>query len=272
MPEIHPTAIIEGDVTLADDVVIGPHCVLQGEIVIGSGTRLIGNCYLTGKLQMGDDNVVYPFSCIGFAAQDLNFAHDQYEPGIVIGNGNTFREGFTVHRATQEIPTKICNDNLFMTTSHVGHDCQVANNTTIVTDASLGGHVHIQDNVIVGGGTLVHQFCTIGEGALLAGGMMTTLDVAPYFMLTGSNVVGSLNIIGMRRSGMDRGEITRRKEIFKLIYRSGQTISASIEQLLADGDAVAQEYSAFIEHSRRGIVAPISQNRLQRRGAAAADE
>ena len=76
MPQIHSTAILEGDIALADDVVVGPHCVLEGDITIGSGTRLIGNVYLTGKLAIGERNVVYPFSCIGFAAQDVNFPHD----------------------------------------------------------------------------------------------------------------------------------------------------------------------------------------------------
>ena len=272
MPQIHPTSIIDEQITLADDVIIGPNCVLSGEIALGEGTHLIGNVYLTGKLTMGAGNVVYPFSCIGFAGQDINYPRNQFEPGISIGDRNTFREGVTVHRATLELPTTIGNDNMFMTTSHVGHDCQIRNNTTIVTDVSLGGHVHVHDNVIVGGGTVVHQFCTLGKGAMLAGGMMTTADVAPYFMLTGNNVIGSLNIVGMRRSGMDRGEITQRKEIFKSIYRSGQTISSAIEALQQSKDDISKEYSAFIESSRRGLVAPFHGKRIQRRGMASSDE
>ena len=104
MPEIHPTAILDGAISLADDVVIGPYCVLKGEITISSGTTLIGNCYLTGKLTMGKENVVYPFSSIGFAPQDIGFPSEQYEPGIVIGDNNVFRENSTIHRATQDRP------------------------------------------------------------------------------------------------------------------------------------------------------------------------
>ena len=266
MPEIHSTAIVDPDVTLADDVVIGPHCVLEGDITIGNGTRLIGNVYLTGTLVMGERNVLYPFTCIGFAAQDVNYPPDKFEPGIVIGDDNTFREGSTVHRATQNSPTTIGNDNMFMTSSHVGHDCQVANDVTIVTGGGLGGHVHVHDRVIIGGATIIHQFVTIGKGAMLGAGLFAAQDVAPYFMLTGINIVGSVNLVGMRRSGMDGEEITRRKDIFTLLYRSKDTIKNSLETLEQNGDGVAMEYVAFAKSSRRGLVAPQHKTRNRRRG------
>ena len=272
MPEIHSTAILEGNITLADDVVIGPHSVLEGDITIGSGSRLIGNVYLTGKLTIGERNVIYPFTSIGFAAQDVNYPHDKFEPGIAIGNDNTFREGSTVHRATQEAPTSIGNGNMFMTTSHVGHDCQVANNVTIVTGGGLGGHVHVEDRVIIGGATIVHQFVTIGTGAMLGAGLFVTQDIAPYFMLTGINIIGSINLVGMRRGGMDKEEITRRKEIYKLLYRSGDTIKTSIDTLEHDGDDVAMEYVAFAKSSRRGLVSPQHHARDKRRGMASVNE
>ena len=101
MPDIHPTTILDGNISLADDVAIGPHSVLMGDISIGSGLRLIGNCYLAGTLDIGENNTVYPFVSIGFTSQDINFPYDQYEPGIKIGNNNVFREGTTVHQATQ---------------------------------------------------------------------------------------------------------------------------------------------------------------------------
>ncbi len=272
MPEIHPTAILDGNITLADDVVIGPHCVLQGDISIGGKTRLIGNCYLTGKLELGENNTIYPFVTIGFAAQDINFPHDQYEPGILIGKNNIFREGVTIHRATKELPTTIGSGNLFMTTSHVAHDCQIGDNCTIVTDVSLAGHVHIQDDVILGGSANIHQFVTLGKGSMIIGLGYASFDVPPYFMITGGNIIGSLNIIGMRRSGMETSEITRRKEIYKLMYRSGNSIHASLEQLKSDGDPIAIEYAEFIESARRGVVTPYLHNRSARRGVALTNE
>ncbi|MEE2819373.1 MAG: acyl-ACP--UDP-N-acetylglucosamine O-acyltransferase [Planctomycetota bacterium] len=268
MPSIHPTAIIDPEVSLADDVTIGPHCVLSGNITIGAGTTLIGNVYLTGKLDMGESNVVYPFTSIGFAAQDVNFPSDLYEPGIVIGNNNTFREGVTIHRATQERPTTIGHHNLFMTTSHAGHDCQIGNHNTIVTDVSLGGHVHMDDHIIIGGGTVIHQFVSIGKGAMIAGGIFITGDVAPHFMATGSNIIGSVNLVGMRRKEIDREEIKERQNVYKLIYRSGNSIAKSIEALQALGTPTSLEYVAFIEQSRKGLVAPLTETRKSKRGVA----
>ncbi len=267
MANIHPTSILDGDITIAEDAIIGPNCVLEGDIVIGSGCHLIGNVFLTGKLEMGSENVVYPFSCIGFAAQDINFSADKYEPGIVIGNNNTFREGTTVHRATQELPTTIGDHNIFMTTSHVGHDCQVANYVTMVTNTALGGHVQVQDRVLVGGASSVHQFVTIGSGAMLAAGLITTYDVLPYFLLTGYNIVGSINIIGMRRIGMSSEEITKRKDIYKLLYRSEHSMGKAIEILRSKKDMIAQEYINAIDTSRRGIVPRSFEKRTERRSS-----
>jgi UDP-N-acetylglucosamine acyltransferase len=266
MPQIHSTAILEGNISLADDVVIGPHCVLRGEITIGAGTSIIGNAYLTGTLVMGERNTVYPFACIGFAAQDINYPVDQCEPGIVIGDDNTFRESVTVHRATLDLPTTIGNHNFLMTTAHVGHDCQIGNNVTLVTDSALGGHVHVHDKVIIGGASSVHQFVTIGKGGMLAGSVITTYDVLPYFLLTGYNIIGSVNIVGMRRSGMVSEEITRRKEIFKLIYRSDNSLNKAVEILKEQNDPIALEYVEAIESSRRGIVPRANARRNERRG------
>jgi len=272
MPTIHPTAVLDGDITLADDIVIGPNCVLQGDISIGTGTRLVGNVYLTGKLSMGQRNEIYPFTCIGFAAQDVNYANDMHEPGLVIGNDNTFREGCSVHRATQELPTTIGNNNYFMTTAHIGHDCQIENHVTMVTDSCLGGHVHVQDGVIIGGMGGAHQFTKIGKGAMIAGGFISTYDILPYFMLTGNNIIGSINVIGMRRSEMDNEERTRRKEIFKLLYCSGQSLGKAIEKLKTQKDVIAQEYVDAINNSKRGIVPLSTENRMARRGSLVKEE
>ncbi|MDP7005630.1 MAG: acyl-ACP--UDP-N-acetylglucosamine O-acyltransferase [Phycisphaerales bacterium] len=272
MQEIHKTAVLDGNIQLADDVTIGPNCVLTGDVSIGNGTRVIGGSYLTGKLNIGTDNTIYPSAHIGFAAQDINFPDDKFEPGINIGNKNVFREGVTVHRATQESPTTIGDGNMFMTNSHVAHDCQVANNTTIVSCVHLAGHVHLQDKVIIGGSANIHQFVTLGKGVMIIGMGYASYDVPPYFMVTGPNIVGSINIVGMKRSGMNKDEIRSRKEIYKLIYKSGQPIHASVEQLKKDNDAIALEYVNFIESSRRGIIAPFHPKRSERRGITVSDE
>lgn len=272
MPEIHPTAILEGTISLADDVKVGPHCVLRGDIAIGAGTTLIGNNYLTGKLSMGEHNTVYPFSTIGFAAQDCNYPIDQYEPGVVIGSGNTIREHVTIHRATRENPTSIGNDNMLMASSHIAHDCIVGNNVTLVNCVLLAGHVHVHDKVLIGGDAAIHQFVSVGKGAMIIGMGYASYDVLPHFMVTGPNIVGSINIVGMRRSGMPNDEIRRRKEVYKLLYKSGNSIQTSLEQLHSDGDTIALEYAHCIENSRRGVIAPFHDTRSERRGVFVSNE
>lgn len=268
MPTIHPTAILDGDINLADDVEVGPNCVLRGRITIGAGTRLIGNCYLTGTLSMGTGNIVYPFACLGFAAQDVNYPGDMYDPGVSIGSDNQFREYTSVHRATQETPTTIGDRNIFMSASHAGHDVRVASDCTFVSGAMLGGHAWIDDHAIIGGGSGIHQFVRVGTGAMVAGIIICTLDLPPWFLMSGTNNVTSPNLVGMRRSGMPREEIDRRRAIFKLTYRQGLTAKQVVEALRGEGDAVALEYADFIEQARKGACAgQQTRRRLERRGS-----
>lgn len=264
MPDLHPSAVIDGDVDLADDVVIGPGCVLSGGISIGAGTRLLGNVYLQGPLRMGADNIVYPFSCLGFAPQ-----HARYDPstpgrGLVIGSGNTLREQVSIHRAfTDERPTTVGDRNLFMVGSHLGHDGLIGNDCTIANEANLGGHVEVGDRANVGGLSAIHQFCRIGRNAMLTGGMGTGHDVPPFFMLTGFNSCGSLNLVGLRRSGATREAIETVRWVFKVLYRQRLTLKSAMRLLRErEDDPVVQEYIEFIEGSSRGICRGPGRGRL----------
>ena len=254
MPTIHPTAVLEGDIELADDVVIGPNCMLTGTIRIGAGTRLMGQNHIFGRSIIGEGNILWPGAIIGGAPQDIRFDPDCEDPGLVIGDRNIFREFATVHRGKTEEPTRIANDNYFMTSSHVGHDCILGSNIQIATGAMLGGHVIVDDRVIVGGASAVHQFCRIGRGAMLGGAAGTTLDVPPWFMSTMISTCSSLNLIGMRRSGMDADEIMARKWVFRTLYRERRSVRNAVEVMKSrrDEPAVA-EYIEFIEGSDRGI-------------------
>ncbi|MBT8484200.1 MAG: acyl-ACP--UDP-N-acetylglucosamine O-acyltransferase [Phycisphaerales bacterium] len=255
MPTIHPTAIIEGDVTLADDVEVGPHCVIRGTVRVGAGTRLIGSVYLTGPLTLGTANVVYPFACLGFAPQHAKY--DPREPGcgLAIGDGNTIREQVIVHRAfTDEGPTRIGDGNLLMATSHVGHDCRVADGCTIVTGAVLAGHVELGGGVTVGGHAGIHQFVRVGRGAMVGGGAHLSADLLPYFLVTGRNICRSVNLVGARRSGMPRVEVDRLRWIHQTIYRRGWSTARAVAALRENaGEPLVDECLRFIDDSKRGI-------------------
>lgn len=255
MATVHPTAVLDGEVTLADDVVVGPQCVLTGPITIAAGTRVIGSAYLNGPLTVGEGNVIYPFACLGFAPQHAKY--DPQKPGLgtTIGDGNTFREHVTIHRAfTEDGPTRIGNKNYFMVNSHVGHDSIIADNCTFVNDVKLAGHVTVDSRVLMAGDAGVHQFCRVGEGAMLAAQTYTTLDILPWFMLTGTNMCGSVNLIGLRRNGYTSDQIGDVRWVHRVLCRSGLPVSTAVERLREKSDSqIVAGYVKFIEQSKRGI-------------------
>ena len=251
---IHPTAVIEGDVHFDEDVIVGPNCIITGPVTIKSGTRLMGQNWICGRTEIGHGNLLYPGAHIGGPPQDLSVDHDARDPGIVIGDKNIFREGFTGHRGKTDQLTRIGNNNYFMTNTHVGHDTQIQNNCQLASGVVLGGHVIMNDNVIVGGNTAIHQFIELGYGAFLEGGYAATQNVPPWFMMTATNTCGSLNLVGMRRYGMSNDEIERRKWVYKMIYHQGLSLTAALKQMHAEGDdPVIQEYINFIESSDKPI-------------------
>ncbi|MHC4080646.1 MAG: acyl-ACP--UDP-N-acetylglucosamine O-acyltransferase [Planctomycetota bacterium] len=258
MADIHPTVIVQGEADLAGDVSVGPGCVIDGTlgpVAVGSGTRLLGHTYLYGPLTIGQGNTIYPFVCLGFAPQSLGYDAALPGPGLVIGDHNTFREGTTLHRAmTDEGPTTIGDHNYFMCNTHAGHDTRIADHCVLANGVLLGGHVIVDDQVTIGGNTTIHQHCRIGRGAMLSGSVAATYDIAPFFMLTGINVVGSLNVIGMRRQGLPREQVEDIRWVYKILYRRGLPASASLEALRERADrSMVAEYIAFIEASRRGL-------------------
>lgn len=263
LAEIHPSAILEGDVRLAPDVSIGPWCRLRGPIEIGAGTRLDASVQLDGPLRLGAGNRLYPFVCLGFAPQDLGFPEREPGAGLEIGDGNVFRESVTLHRATsREAPTRVGDRNYFMVNTHAGHDCRIGSRCVFANGTLLAGHVEVGDGVVTGGNVAVHQHCRVGRGALISGTMGLNKDLPPFFMLTGGNIAGSINLVGMRRSGMPSPEIDDVRWVFKTLYRKGLSPARAREELAtrAERPRVA-EYIAFIDSSQRGIVPGIGEAR-----------
>lgn len=255
MSEVHSTAILDGDIDLAEDVVIGPHCVLTGRITIGRGTRLLGNVYIQGPLTLGEDNLIYPFSCLGFAPQATSFPPDKDGLGVEIGHRNQFRESSTVHRAmTEDGPTRIGNDNYFMNGSHAGHDSQVGSHCIFASSAMLGGHAEIADKVIMGGNSAIHQFCRVGTGAMVSGLRGINRDLPPWFMLTADNRCGSVNLVGLRRSGVDRSVIDQVRWVFRIITRETNSVKGAMARMVERADdPTVRMYLDFLESATRGI-------------------
>lgn len=255
MPNIHPTAILQGDVSLADDVVIGPNCVLEGPIQVGQGTRLVGNVYLQGPLTIGSKNTIYPFTTIGFAPQWSNSDHDRPGPGTVIGDNNMIRESVTIHRAMgDEHPTRIGNDNYLMVNCHVGHDTSIANNCVLVNGVLVAGHVQMEDRVVVGGNGAIHQHVRVGRGAMISGLTGPTLDVPAWFMVTGLNFASTVNAVGLKRSGMPSSEVAAVKWVYRTLASRRLTRPEMLSALGERGDEpIVSDYIEFIRSSTRGI-------------------
>ncbi|MBL9147815.1 MAG: acyl-ACP--UDP-N-acetylglucosamine O-acyltransferase [Phycisphaerae bacterium] len=264
MPHVHPTAVLTGDVQLADDAVVGPYCVLAGKIRIGPGTTLVSHVHLHGPLWLGAGNTCYPGTCLGFAGQDLKFDASREAAGLVIGDRNVFREHVTIHRATRDDrPTTIGHRNYWMAGSHAGHDVQFGSDCIIGNNTMFGGHAQIADRVVFGGAAAVHQFTRIGRGCMVSGECGTSLDLCPFFTLTDINLAGSLNIVGMRRSGMTSEEITLVRWCYRTICRAGTTMKSALAALRERADQpLVQEYIAFLESAKR----PIARRRGRKAG------
>jgi UDP-N-acetylglucosamine acyltransferase len=266
MANIHPTAIVCGEVELAADVTVGPGCVIDGTlgaVAVGAGTRLIGHVYLHGPLTMGRGNTIYPFVCLGFAPQSVGCDHAQPGRGGSVGDHNRLREGVTIHRAmTEEGPTTLGSHNYFMTNTHAGHDARVADHCILASGALLGGHAFVDERVMIGGNTTVHQFCRIGRGAMLSGSVAAVHDIAPFFMLTGIDVVGSINVVGMRRQNLPQEQKEDIRWVYRTLYRSRLPASAALAALKERAERpMVAEYIEFIETSRRGLSASRGQTK-----------
>ncbi len=254
---------------LADDVVLGPRCTITGPVKIGAGTRAVGDVWIQGPTTIGEGNIIYPFTTIGFAPQARNLDIDMKGHGVRIGDRNTFREHVTVNRAmTDAGPTTIGNDNYIMAQCHAGHDVVIGDWTTLANSVHLGGHAVVEDLATLGGASNVHQFVRIGHGAMLSGAVGTTRDVLPWFTVTATNVAASLNLVGMRRQGLSSDEIDTVRWVFKTINRRGLSLPAAIEEVRIRHEGAAEPVLTrllrFLDSAERPICTAF--NRAARSG------
>lgn len=251
MPEIHPTAILEGDIDLAEDVTIGPYCILQGNIKLGQGVQILAHACIHGNVTIGDRTVIYPKAAIGFEPQDYKFAPGSPTAGVVIGNDCIIREHGTIHAASNtENPTRIGNNVFIMVNSHVGHDTQVGNGVILVNNTALAGHCIIHEKATLSGGVLVHQNCRAGRLTMISGGSSLTVDLPPFCTMLARNEMVGLNLVGLRRSGMPANEINALREAFVNVIKKNLPKAEVIEALAKrseNSDAVREMHDFIVE-------------------------
>ncbi|MDR1365629.1 MAG: acyl-ACP--UDP-N-acetylglucosamine O-acyltransferase [Holosporales bacterium] len=225
MPKIHPTAIVNDNAKIADNVVIGPYCVIGQNADIGKRTILHSHVCLEGNTFIGEDNEIFPFAAIGFVPQDLKYHGEKSR--LVIGNRNTIREYVTMHPGTDggSMATVIGDDCLFMAGVHIAHDCHIGNNIIMANQATLGGHVVIDDFAILGGLVAVHQFVRIGKYAMIGGMSGVDKDVIPYASIAGERAgIAGINLVGLKRHNFTRESIFRIREAYKSLFAENGTI------------------------------------------------
>lgn len=256
MPHIHPSAVVDPQAELGEGVHIGPLCVVTGPVRLGPGVRLVASVHIQGPATIGAETILYPGACIGFEPQDYKFAPGMATAGVAIGQRCLVREHVTVHASTgTDAPTAVGDECFLMACTHVGHDCRVGNRVIMVNYAGLSGHCEVANNVTISGHVGVHQFVRIGRMAFLSGGAGTGMDVPPFCTVNERNRLGGINMVGMRRAGMDRKEISAVRKAFRECFRAPTPTGEMLEILdgmAADSPAIA-EIAAFVRTTKRGI-------------------
>ncbi len=260
MTLVHQTAVVDPGAELDSTVSVGPYAVIGRGVQIGAGTTVGAHCVIEGPTRIGRDNRIFSHAALGAAPQDKKYAGELTR--LEIGSRNTIREFCTFNRGTGQDAgvTRIGDDNWVMAYVHIAHDCQVGNQTILANNATLAGHVHVGDWVLVGGLTGIHQFCKVGAHAMIGFQSHVSQDVPPFMTVSGNPLgVHGFNIEGLRRRGFSRERIGLVKQMHKLLYRDGLTLEAAriaIEGLrgtVDGGDADVALLLAFIAASTRGI-------------------
>jgi UDP-N-acetylglucosamine acyltransferase len=260
MSAIHASALVSPGAELDSTVSVGPYAVIGAGVRIGAGTTVAAHAVIEGPTTIGRDNRIYAHAVLGGEPQDMKY---RGEPtALVIGDRNTIREFCTFSRGTAQDGgvTRVGDDNWIMAYVHLAHDVQVGSHTILANNATLAGHVHIGDWVIVGGLTGVHQFCKIGAHAMTGFQSHVSQDVPPFMMAAGHPLsVSGFNVEGLRRRGFSKERIAQVKQMHRLLYRDGLTLDAAraaidaLRGTVEGGDADVALLLDFLAASQRGI-------------------
>jgi len=252
---IHPTAIIEDGANIHPTVKIGPYSIINKNVSIDKNTIIGSHVVIEGITTIGKNNKIFSHNSIGQAPQDKKYNHE--ETMLKIGDSNTIREFCTINTGTVQDAgiTQIGSNNWIMAYVHIAHDCIVSDNVIMANNSSLAGHVEVGDFAILGGFTLVHQFCKIGSHIMSAVGTKVFKDIPDFLMVHGEKASPSgLNIEGLKRRDFSLDDLNELKKAYKIIYRENNTVNEAVELLGKSNNKHVIKLSKFINSSQRGIV------------------
>ena len=256
-PHIHATAVVDPGAQIDKNVTIGPYSIIGAEVSIGKNTWVGPHVVINGPTKIGSGNRIFQFSSIGEIPQDKKYAGEPSE--LIIGDDNTIREYVTINRGTEQDQgyTKVGDRNWIMAYVHIAHDCKVENDTIFANGSTLAGHVVVEDFAILGGFTLVHQFCRIGAHSFCAMGTALNRDLPPYVMASGNYATThGLNKEGLRRRGFSEKSIKALHKSYKSLMRNKGSKSENLLQVekLAAVHPEVQKFLDFITSSKRSVV------------------
>lgn len=254
---IHSSAIVDPKADIAEGVSIGPFSVIGPDVKIGAGTEIASHVVIEGHTTIGENNRIFQYASIGAEPQSIAYKNEPTQ--VIIGDNNIFREFVTINRGSivDEGITSIGDHNFLMSYVHIAHDCRLGNHTIFANSASLAGHVHVGDYVIMGGFSLVHQFCRVGAHCITGIGAVCIQDVPPYMLVAGNKAIThGINVKGLRRREFETADISELKKAYKLIYRSGLTTSNAIDEIneMEWQSSHIQHLIDFFKDSTRGVI------------------
>ena len=248
MADIHPSAVIADGAQIAAGCKIGPFCVIGADVVLGERVEIKSHVVIEGDTHIGADTVVFPFAVIGEIPQDKKF--DGEKSRLRIGARNRIREHVTMNTGTTQGggETRIGDDGLFMAGCHIAHDAQIGDRVIVVNSSAVAGHCIIEDDVIIGGLSGVHQWVRIGQGAIIGAVTMVTKDVVPHGLVQAPRgALDGLNLVGLKRKGVSRADITALRAAFQMLKDGEGTFQDRARRLSDETDSkYVQEMVAFI--------------------------
>ncbi|MEX0319717.1 MAG: acyl-ACP--UDP-N-acetylglucosamine O-acyltransferase [Ruegeria sp.] len=238
MSQVHPSAIIEEGAQIGEGCVIGPFCYVGARVRLGDRVELKSHVVVTGDTSVGDDTVIFNFSVIGEIPQDLKFGGE--DTRLEIGKRNRIREHVTVNTGTEGGGgvTRIGDDCLLMAGCHVAHDVQIGDRVIMVNHAGAAGHCIIEDDVIVGGISGLHQWVRVGRGAIIGALTMVAKDVIPYGLVQAPRgELDGLNLVGLKRRGASRADISALRAAFRELSSGEGTFMERAKRLGEDAES-----------------------------------
>jgi len=252
---IHPLAVVDAAAELGEDVTIGPFCTVGPNACLGDGVVLRSHVSVDGHTTLGTKCEVWPFASLGGKTQDLKYKGG--DPKLIVGDQVVIRECATLNCATFDGgETRVGSNCLIMAYCHIAHDCIVGERVIMANNATLAGHVTIEEDAILGGMAGVHQFVRIGRMCILGGVTKAVKDVPPYMIADGDPMrIFGPNKVGLARHGVSPETQKLLKQAYKIVFRTDLTTAKALERIEAELELVPEivGFVEFIRKSERGI-------------------